>query len=372
MRTSTQTQTRSPARSAFALYIIAFAVLCSATACHKKQEASSDAAPAAMSASGAATRTVNAATHTATDTATHAATDSAASSKALPQGKAEAASPSDTVLNASGTRVSPTQQLGSSALTATPQGRQLLRTGALRLTVKDVYQANLAIEDALAAHGGYVVQSTIESQIGQQASYPAAHGMTQQVAQIQISGDLTLRLPSGKASAFLRSIASHIQTIESRTLAANDVQFDLLRQQLDAARAQATAQALAQLAQQAGRIADKNQTLAQRRQAQIEANEAQLAQRMLADQVDFATLTLNLVQDPFVRTRTVVDFEAAKQQHQPSFLTSAASAAARGWAGFLAFIVDLVSAWPLLLIGVAALLVWQRNRARRAQHNNEH
>jgi Domain of unknown function (DUF4349) len=151
-------------------------------------------------------------------------------------------------------------------------------------------------------------------------------------------------------------------TLEHRELAANDVQFDQLRQQLEAARAQATAQELTQLSQQAGRIADKNQTIAQRRQATIDANEAQLARLSLADQVDFATLTLQLSQPSVVRKTTVLDVETVFDTHRPGFFNRAAHALRDGWNGLKSFVIDLLSAWPVLAGIAAAVLLWRGTR----------
>lgn len=279
-----------------------------------------------------------------------------------------------------GTTASAVQQVSSAALSAKPKGRQLVRNAALNFTVKDVYQASLAIEDALAAHDGYVVNSSVNRQVLQQTQFPDDAGMVRKLALVQTVGDLHLRLPAAKASAFVRSIANQMEVLHARTLTANDVQFDLLRQQLEAVRAQATAEDLSQLAQQAGRIADKNQTIAQRRQAAIEANEAHLAKLTLADQVDFATVTLHIVQTPFVHKTTEVDFQAAQRDFKPNFASRMGFALADGWNGFLDALLGLVSMWPfaLFVITLAVLVLrsgsaWQKLRgvfARKSRRDD--
>lgn len=319
----------------FTLAVLTGTLALALAACSKKQESFVAAsAPAAASAAGA-------------DAA------DGVSSKMQAFGSAQ---------SESGTTASTVQQLSTSALTAIPKGRQLVRTVQLNFSVKDVYVASLAIEEAVAAHDGYVASSVVNSQVLQQSQYPAEAGKALRIDLIETSRDIQLRLPSAKAALFMRSMAGHIETLAQRSMTAQDVQFDLLRQQLEAARAQATALELAQLNQQEGRIADKNKTIAQRRQAAIEANEAQLSKLTLADQVEFATVNLHLSQPSFVRKTTVVDFETAQSEHRPAFTVRAAQSLSNGWAGLQAFVIDLLALWPLWL-GLAGLIaLWRSTR----------
>jgi hypothetical protein len=264
--------------------------------------------------------------------------------------------------NASGTAASTAQQLSTAALSATPKGRQLVRKAQIKFAVKDVYLATLAIEDALTTLDGYVEYSQIESTPTQQSQYLAENGTAQQLSLMATTGTIKVRLPSGKAEQFLRTITPQITTLEHRQFTADDVQFNLLRQQLEALRAQSTGADLAQLSQQAGRIADKNQTIAQRRQAVIEANEAHLDTLTTADQVTFASLTLQVSQPAFVRKTLIVDFESAQAPYQPSFASRAAHALRDGWAGLQSFVVAMLNLWPLLLVLLAGVLVWRSTR----------
>jgi hypothetical protein len=186
--------------------------------------------------------------------------------------------------------------------------------------------------------------------------------MAQQLSLIATTGTIKVRLSSGKAEQFLRTIAPQITTLENRQFTADDVQFNLLRQQLEALRAQSTGAELAQLSQQAGRIADKNQTIAQRRQATIEANEARLDTLTTADQVAFASLTLQLSQPTFMRKTLIVDFESAQAPYHPSFASRAAHALRDGWAGLQSFVVAMLNLWPFLLALLAVVLVWRSTR----------
>ena len=151
----------------------------------------------------------------------------------------EAASPAMAAADAGGAAESkvasqaPTDaQLTSSAATYTDAQRKFIRTAQAKFRVKDVYQSALAIEDAVAAQGGFVTKNDIDTNIDAIRKRSLGNGQLVELAEYTVRGELTVRVPSDKTQAFLRSIIGQMEFLDTRSFAATDAQFALLREQL--------------------------------------------------------------------------------------------------------------------------------------------
>ena len=256
---------------------------------------------------------------------------------------------------------------GASASDAALKGRKLVLTASARFSVKNTYQSALAIEDAVVAHDGYVVANDIDSNVLQQSQQSVDDGQLVRTLQVIVSGKLVLRVPSAQTQAFLRAIASQIEALDQRNFAASDVQFHMLRAQLEAARNQESQADLGQLSQQKGTVGDKTQAAQVRNQTKAARDEARITSSQLADQVAYSSITLYLHQSPQIRTTQEVDFEAAVAQHRPSFITNMQRALVGGWRGLLSALVVAAALWPLwvLLAGAAGCVVAYRSRRQK-------
>ncbi|HOZ25561.1 MAG TPA: DUF4349 domain-containing protein, partial [Thermomonas sp.] len=123
-------------------------------------------------------------------------------------------------------------QLTSSAATYTDAQRKFIRTARAEFQVKDVYRSALAIEDAVAAHGGFVVRNDANTQVGSVQRRPRGDGKLLELAEYTVRGTLVVRVPSERTQPFLRSIVTQMEFLDARSFEARDAQFDLLRQQL--------------------------------------------------------------------------------------------------------------------------------------------
>ncbi len=285
------------------------------------------------------------------------------------QANAEVAEPSDAAASNGGAiPVAAMTMLPASSAIGT-QGRKLVLTASARFAVKNTYASALAIEDAAAAHGGYVVKNDLSTVEIQQIAHIQSDVKPVRVALMSLSADILVRVPSGKTQAFLREIASQVEWLEQRNFAARDVQFDMLRSQLEAARGQDAQTELGALVKQPGYVSEKGAIIEARSQAKASRDEARIAQAQLADQVAFSTISLGIYQPSQVRTTPEPDFEAAVAAHSPSFGTEVQRALAGGWNGMLRTLVWAVALWPLWLVLMAAggaVAVYRSRRQRKA------
>ena len=254
-------------------------------------------------------------------------------------------------------------QLVSSAATYTDAQRKFIRTAQATFRVKDVYQSALAIEDAVAAQGGFVVRNDIAAEIDDTRRRSLGNGQLVELAEYTVRGELGVRVPSEKTQAFLRSIIGQMEFLDKRNFAAADAQFALLREQLAYQRNQQAQQELGQANEEGGKLGQKAAVISARSDARSGRDEALIAQKEFEDRVAFATLDLSLYQLPKLRRTEMADMEAAVRQNSPGFFTRLGKSLGAGWYGVLEVCLQLVKLWPLWVLLIVG--AWAVRRIRR-------
>jgi hypothetical protein len=265
------------------------------------------------------------------------------------------------------TRVDP-GQLTSIATSQADPARRFMRTARAGFRVKDVYTAAMAIEDAVAEQGGFVLRNDIQAQTLRAVSHPVGDGKRLQLTEYLVQGSLVVRVPSDRTQAFLRAIAPQMAFLDQRTLEATDVQFQILRQQLAWQREQQAQQALGDAVQAGDRLDRKAEVIAAQGDAKLQRDEALIQRREFEDKVAFSTIELSLHQSPKVERNETVDTDAMFDRHRPGFFVRLGAALRTGWYAVLDVFVALMHAWPLWLLGglgLWALRRWTASRAAR-------
>ena len=265
--------------------------------------------------------------------------------------QADAATPSESHLTAS-------------AATYTDVQRKFIRTAQARFRVKDVYQSALAIEDAVAAQGGFVVKNDIAAEIGDTRRRSLGNGQLVELAEYTVHGDLTVRVPSDKTQAFLRSIIGQMEFLDKRNFAANDAQFALLREQLAYQRNEEAQQELGDANEEGGKLGQKAAVISARTDARSGRDEALIAQKEFEDRVAFSTLDLSLYQLPKLRRTEMADMEAAVRENSPGFFTRLGNSLSAGWNGVLEFFLQVVKLWPLWVVLALVIVGLRRLRGK--------
>ena len=265
------------------------------------------------------------------------------------------------------TRATP-EQLTSSAATYEDGKRRFVRTARAQFRVKDVYRSAIAIEDVASAQGGFVVNNAIDSRTQSMQRRPAGDGKLIELVEYTVHGQLGVRVPSENAQAFLRAIAKEMEFLDNRNFQANDVQFQLLRQELQRRREELAQQQLGEIAAAPGRSARRAEVVAARSGAMAQRDEALVQQKEYEDRIEFATINLSLYQLPKIRQTELTDVDAVFRAHSPGFFTRLGESMRTGWYGVLELVLGLVQVWPLWLLIAAGVYGFRRwLRARRAR-----
>lgn len=259
-------------------------------------------------------------------------------------------------------------QVTSIAASQVDPSRKFIRTARANFRVKDVYAAAMAIEDAVAGQGGFVIRNDIQAQTMRAVSHPVGDGKRLQLTEYTVRGSLTVRVPSDRTQAFLREIAPQMAFLDQRTMEAADAQFQILRQQLAWQREQQTQQALGDAVRANDRLDRKAEVIAAQGGAKLQRDEAHIQQKEFEDKVAFSTIDLSLYQSPKVERNESVDTDAMFDSHRPSFFVRLGEALRTGWYAVLDVFVALMHAWPLWLLaglGLWGLRKWTLSRATR-------
>ena len=274
-----------------------------------------------------------------------------------------AAAPAATVVDAPGTPPA-TAQVSSSAVIYTDAQRKLIRTAQAQFRVKDVYQSALAIEDAVAAQGGFVVRNEISADVQNVRQRPKGDGKLIELAKYTVRGNLGVRVPSDRTQAFLRDIVGQMEFLDRRNFEANDAQFAMLRQQLAWQRGQETQQELGAAGEEGGKLDQKAAVIAARSDARSGRDEALVAQKEFEDKVAFSTIDLSLYQLSKIRQTELTDVEAVFARNSPGFFSRLGNSLGVGWYGVLDVLIELIKLWPLWLLAILGALGYRRLRRK--------
>lgn len=264
--------------------------------------------------------------------------------------------------------VRPEAQMTSSATSFNDGERKFIRTAQSNFRVKDVYVSALAIEDAVAAHGGFVVKNEIGSTIQRRQRNTDGDGKVIELAEYTVNGNLTVRVPSNKTQEFLRAIVNQVEFLDRRNFDAQDVRFDWMRQQLAMMRSQETQLELGQATREGGKLAQKTEAIAARNETKAARDEAKIAQKEFDDKVAFSTINLSMYQLSKIRQTEFTDVEAVFAKNRPSFGARIGKSLHSGWQDLLDVAVGLIEAWPLwifIAFVVFAVRGWIKRRASR-------
>ena len=256
------------------------------------------------------------------------------------------------------------QQLISSAASYVDSERKFVRTADAEFRVKDVYQSAIAIENIVANQGGFVLTNQIKANTDNVNRYRIGNAKLLELAEYTVRGNLSVRVPSDKTQDFLRALIAQIDFLDQRNFEARDVQFDLLRKQLEFLRSQEAQKQLGDLNTAPGGISDKAAIISGQNDAKANRDEAAVVQKEVEDRVAFSTINLSLYQLSKVRKTEIDDVDAIAKASRPGFFSRLFDSVAVGWYGLLDLLIQFIALWPLWLgIGVAIFAI-RRLRAK--------
>ena len=253
--------------------------------------------------------------------------------------------------------------MGSAAMTQPSGTRRFVRTAQVDCQVADVQRSTVRIEDLAARFGGFVTRSEVTADVRRTERRPIGNARLVELSTYVTRGELQVRVPSDRAQAFLRAIASEMEFLDRRRYEAVDVQFELLRRELARLRHDRAQSALGDVAQD-GRPAVRADVIDRRAAQQAARDEAIVEQRGFEYRVEFATLDITMRQPERVRRAERPDVDAVLRHEGPGFVSRVGGALADGWRGVLELVLIAITIWPLWLAAAIVVIVVRRLRRR--------
>jgi Domain of unknown function (DUF4349) len=215
--------------------------------------------------------------------------------------------------------------------------RQIIKTGWMRVEIKD-YSGDLAkIKSIIAKHQGYI------------------SGENESSTEYSLINSLTIRVPSTEFDSLVQDITKVAHKVDNKTINLNDVTEEFIDIEARLKTKKEVEQRYMEILKKAQTVQDILLVEQQLRmiQEEIEAKEGRL--KYLQNQVSLSTLSLEIHQD----------FAA-----QPGFkfFGKLGEALKGGWKGFLNVIVGLIYIWPLILVAGGTLFwIFKRRRKKRSE-----
>lgn len=177
--------------------------------------------------------------------------------------------------------------------------------------------------------------------------------------------DLTIRIPSKDYENFIADIEAGDAEVSYKNIDARDVTEEFYDLETRLANKRSYLARYRELLKKANSIKEilEVETYIRSLEEEIESAEGRL--RLLGNQVDYSTLSLNLSQEKEIKPSPRDDFG-----HRMKIALSA------GWAGFVSFVVMLFYVWPLwVIVAIVVFLVFytirKQNRRRRKAGNGK-
>jgi hypothetical protein len=212
--------------------------------------------------------------------------------------------------------------------------RQIIKTGWMRIEIKNYAKDLATIKGIIAKHQGYI------------------SGENESSTDYSLINNLTIRVPSAEFDSLAEDIARVAYKVDSKNINLNDVTEEFVD-------IEARLKTKKEVEQRYLEILDKAQTvqeilLVEQQlgviREEIEAKEGRL--KYLQSQVSLSTLTLEIHQD-------------FTSKPGFKFFSKMADALKGGWKGFLNVIVGLIYIWPLILAAAIAIFWIVRRRRRK-------
>lgn len=250
--------------------------------------------------------------------------------------------------------------ISSEGLTQNYKDKQFIKTADLHFKVSDVYTSTVNIEDILLNNDGFVINSNLYADIYTSTSFPISKDSIMLVEEYQTRNNITVRIPHENMHSFLLAVADEIVFLNSRVLDADDVGLRLLAEELSQKRNAQSAGQIQNNVNQGGKLDDKiyAQNIAFERQT--EKDISYLKQLSIEDQVEYATITIAIYQEPELHYEKQMDINYVKEQFAKSYGRELGEAFLNGFDGIKTVFRAAVSIWPIFILFGLGIIAFRR------------
>lgn len=238
--------------------------------------------------------------------------------------------------------------------------RKRIRTADVRCRVNNVFKATSALEHAVIAMNGVIVESTLQNDFGVGNDVPYSADSLKRIQLYTPTANLTLRVPAASLDSVVYTLTSMASFIDTRTLKSQDKTLDYLSNALkndDEATDSAPKPKITP-----GKKYNQLDVVAYEDNKKETMIDRKIVNMAILDDVNYATFTVQLFQPQMADVQVVVNPDRVIHA---GFGTEFLNALRNGMDIFKNVFLFFLQLWPFILIGIAAWFGYKKLSAKK-------
>lgn len=232
----------------------------------------------------------------------------------------------------------------SSAATMKVKDKQFIKTAAVNMDVKNVYDATISIEKTVQELGGFVINSNLRSNVVSEDSYNTSDNEATLIRKYQTENSMQVRVPVSKLGELLTLINDKKLFLNARIINAEDVTSSIQYAEMEQKRIEKTEENISALKTNKDKVKLSNENRA-------EKNQQQLANLDVTDHLKYSTVDI-FIKEPKLRIAeiAVTNTSHIDNKYQFNFIYDVKDAFISGFYLIQRIFVGLITVWPLLIV----------------------
>lgn len=246
----------------------------------------------------------------------------------------------------------------SSVATMQVEGKQFIKSAAVNMEVKEVYDATIFIENTAKNLGGFVLSSKLFSHTSSENTFATSNENAIVIRKFSSENNMTLRIPTEKLGQFLQVINNKNLFLHSRVISAEDVTANIKLAKLEEQRIAQTGKSIANLKPTNTQVTMANGN-------HQEKNYQKLANFEMSDQLKYSNVEISL-KEPQLRVAqiAITNTKNIDNQYKYNFIYDAKNAVVEGYYLIQVIIVGLLKIWPIIVFGILIIYLIRRKKNR--------
>ncbi|MFD2909249.1 DUF4349 domain-containing protein [Flavobacterium ardleyense] len=238
--------------------------------------------------------------------------------------------------------------------------RKFIRTADVKFKVKNVAKSTYAIEDATVKFGGFVIFTSLQSNIYDEDKTKVSQDSTLVTTKYKVDNNITIRVPNTKMDTVIKTIAKQIHFLDYRIIKADDVSLQMLSNEMAQKRSTSSEKRLENAIDANGKKLNQIVDAEEKLDLKKEQNDnSKINNLSLKDQVEFSTITVNIYQDESIKQEMIAN-EKSINSYRPNIGLQILDSLKTGWFVFENIIATIVMLWPLFLLGILGFFGYKK------------
>ncbi|WP_417428589.1 DUF4349 domain-containing protein [Halpernia sp.] len=234
--------------------------------------------------------------------------------------------------------------------------KQFVKSADISMEVNDVYKSTIEIEKYLINNGGFVILSSLNSEIISDETYNTSNEKATLVRKYQTENSMEVRVPTEKLGDFLEYINNQKLFLKARNISAEDITANIRLAKLESNRMQKNGQEISKLKTNAIKVNLSNEN-------ESEKNYQQIQNFITQDNLKYSSVKIYL-KEPKIRITeiAITNSKNIDNQYKFNFFYDLKNAFVEGFYLIQKIIIGLFRIWPLLIIAFIIIFFYKKRK----------